>query len=78
MAAQAGFSDGASQGEITRVAQALTQEFWSIPRSLDAVETVGGSGGFSFWLERSGLQGTGFDKSGRGESGGVCALAGLA
>ncbi len=68
MAVQAGLSDSASQGEIIRVAEALTREFWSCPRYMDAAEMFSGSGRLARWMRRAGLQCPEFDKYGRGES----------
>ena len=78
MAAQAGISDNASQGEKIRVAEALTRGFESLPRHMDACEMFSGSGRFLFWLESAGLQCAGFDKYMRDESEDVCTLAGMA
>ena len=77
MAAQAGISDSASQGEIIRVADALTREFWSRPRHMDAMEMFSGSGRFTHWVNQAGLQCAAFDKYGRDESEDVCTLAGM-
>ncbi|CAK0822886.1 unnamed protein product, partial [Prorocentrum cordatum] len=78
MAVQAGLSDSASQGEIIRVAEALTREFWSCPRYMGAAEMFSGSGRLARWMRRAGLQCPEFDKYGRDESEDVCTLADMA